>query len=32
MMHLLDHDIKDDEYSNAIISAIAVMGIMEEGR
>lgn len=32
VMHLLDHDIKDDEYSNAIISAMAVMGIEgEEG-
>ncbi len=30
-MTLLDHDIKDDKYSSAIISAIAVMGIKEEG-
>ncbi|TQV90208.1 DNA helicase [Cordyceps javanica] len=32
MMQFLDHDIKDDEYSSAIISAMAVMGIeAEEG-
>lgn len=30
VMHLLDHDIKDDEYSSAIISAMAVIGIEGE--
>lgn len=31
IIHLLDHNIKDDKYSNTIISAIAIIGIKEEG-
>ncbi len=30
-MILLDYNIKDNKYSSAIISVIAVMGIKEEG-
>lgn len=29
-MHLLDYNIKDNKYSNAIISAMAIMGIKED--
>lgn len=31
IIHLLDYNIKDDKYSNTIISAIAIIGIKEEG-
>lgn len=31
-MYLLNYNIKDNKYSNAIINAIAIIGIKEEGK